>query len=374
MESITSERHSAAMLIRLARERADANRHARLAIADALGGGRGAAITDLQRARLSQMLRTLIDEVCSQISEALEQRGVADGEQGGIADLLRAGTDPGLFDKLSAIGMMRDPDLIEAVVFRLCQCQLHEGMARSASSIWDDGTRLHASEFAAHLGVGETSALNHLLEDYLYDRSRWRDEFDNPVLLSGDLDSRLLAVLFWNCAAVLRSLVRDSAPDGVLEAAVRKALYDVPPGISSAAAKVVSALEHENLLTPAVVLTCLELGEIPLFERCFARLSGIRPALLRRLVYEPGAEFLAVLSKRLGLSGEAFSKIFHLTRPASHRLLTGGEDGPGAARSVFENLNRDVAEQLCAFWSRTPEYLNALRHVELGGSVKDSEA
>lgn len=371
MENTTSERDGAAMLIRLARNRADANRQARLAIADALNGGRDAPITDLQRSRLSRMLRTLIDQICSAIAEVLEQRDAADPDQGVVSNLLRAGTDARLFEILSAIGMMRNPDLIEAATFRLCQCQLHEGMARSTVSVWDDGKCLNAPEFAAHLGVGETSALNHLLEDYLYDRSRWRDEFDNPVLLSGDLDSRLLGVLFWNCAAIMRSLVLGYAPgtsaaaDGTIEAAVRKALYDVPPGIASAAAKVVGALEQEGLLNSSVVLTCLELGEIPLFERCFARLTGIRPALLRRLVYEPGAEFLAVLSKQADLTGDGFMKIFQLTRPASSRLLTGGDDDPAQARSLFENLGRDVAGQLCAFWSRTPEYLNALRHVEL---------
>ena len=71
-----------------------------------------------------------------------------------------------------------------------------------------------------------------------------------------------------------------------------------------------------NAITPMLLLQTLRKGEVWMFEGMFARLTGLRTNLVRRLVYEPSGEGLAIACEAAELTKPDFGSLFLLSRAA----------------------------------------------------------
>ena len=61
--------------------------------------------------------------------------------------------------------------------------------------------------------------------------------------------------------------------------------------------------ELEGLNEDFLVKT-LRSGEIPLFEATICKMAGLKPERVRRMIFEPGSQALAILCRAIGIELE----------------------------------------------------------------------
>jgi uncharacterized protein (DUF2336 family) len=265
-------------------------------------------------------------------------------------------------------------DLIEAVAHRLFQHQLESARRSPARDRWGETAGQESPRRFLGLPVIDNSLLERRISAYIVDRSRHFDAYGNPVLLPGDLDGALLRRLCWRAAAILRGLLIEDAPgdpqriDALIEPAAADAIGNAIAAAAapSCAADVAVSLDTAGLLNGDVVLRLLGAGEIPLFEAALARLAGIRPALLRRLIYEAGGESIAVLVRALGMTAEMASTLHAMTRAARAGLDTEEGDAAAGVVTAYNAISRETAGRARAYWARNPSFTHALWEAESG--------
>ncbi len=116
-------------------------------------------------------------------------------------------------------------------------------------------------------------------------------------------------------------------------------------------------------LNTEFLVKALKQGELSLFETGLARMSGLRLTLLRRILYEPGGEGLAMLCRATGVDRQTFAMIYELTRKASDR---GDERKSSQQIDPFELYDKTKvrdAERVLKRWRRSSQYLDALKSV-----------
>src|SRR3546814_18024894 len=79
----------------------------------------------------------------------------------------------------------------------------------------------------------------------------------------------------------------------------------------------------------------LRRGDIPQFEAVLSRISGLRPQLVGRMVYERGGEALATICMAASMSKRNFAAIFLLSREAWPEPETVGAQEVAHALSFF---------------------------------------
>jgi uncharacterized protein (DUF2336 family) len=176
---------------------------------------------------------------------------------------------------------------------------------------------------------------------------------------------------WWVSAAVRQHIVENFSVDPAtiddsIEGAARERFDGEVDGVESRseAENVVDEIAARNKLTEEFLITSLRDGEIPLFEASLARAVGIRVKLMRRLLYEPGGEGLAMACKAVGFACETLATIFRLTREAN------AANGPFDSRELdalidfFNCLKQKNAESVVARWRRDPEFLHAMKKMD----------
>jgi hypothetical protein len=272
---------------------------------------------------------------------------------------------------MSECGSLRDVSLIEAVTHRLYQHQLEQATRPPETNRWTNEPSLdNPGDFFAQ-PVPEFSPVNRRLAAYGIDRSRRTDRYGNPVLLPGEIEPSLYERLHWRVAAALRHTLIDGSGQNCeqLDSRIEKACFEtIRHSLAIAAAPTSSteaalALEAASLLTVETVHRLLKAGEISLFEQCFTRLAGIRPVILRRLVYEDGGDCLAILARSLEVDLDQALSIFALIRSGRTKQFReiNGENAP--FKAVYSAVSVDVAKSVRSHWARRPEFSSALRDV-----------
>ena len=104
-----------------------------------------------------------------------------------------------------------------------------------------------------------------------------------------------------------------------------------------------------------------------MFEGMFAQLTGLRHNLVRRLVFEPGGEGLAIACKAIGMVKPDFGSLFLLSRSARPGDKVVDPREVSRVMTFFDRLRPDTAKKVVGRWKLDPNYLFALKQVE-GGS------
>ena len=111
------------------------------------------------------------------------------------------------------------------------------------------------------------------------------------------------------------------------------------------------------------LLRVLRQGEVSLFEALFTKLSGMRITLLRRIVYEPGGEALAILCRWLDFPPHDFIELYRLTRKARMGGMVNGIDAKRMT-DVYLRIKPEAAAKMMKNWCRNPNYLQAIHDLE----------
>jgi uncharacterized protein (DUF2336 family) len=363
---------SAEQLMILARQKSD---QAREQLFEAMGDvflERNTVLTLQERALITDILEKLIREVSREIRRKLAVKlADAPGTPRELAVLLANDEIDIASPMLLKSTVLEDADLIEIVRHRSTQHLLAISMRRDLSTAVAD----------ALVESGEKDVIRSLLENqdahisratmaYLVEQSRTVDEFQEPLVRRRDLPADLARRLcLWVSAAIRQSLVErfdidiDTLDDS-LEPIAREEAERPLESDADGAGALAQALGDGRKLTPRLLMQTLRRGEIPLFEAMLAEMSALRPALIRRLCYEPGGQGLAVLARGTGLSREEFASIYLLTRKARPGGASIDPADLGRALEFFDRINHGNAATVIGRWRRDPDYLYAIRSVE----------
>jgi uncharacterized protein (DUF2336 family) len=363
---------SAEQLITLARQKSDQAREQLFEAMNDVFLERNTVLTLQERALITDILEKLIREVSREIRRKLAVKlADAPGTPREVAVLLASDEIDIASPVLIRSKVLEDADLIEIVRSRSTQHLLAIAMRRDLSTAVAD----------ALVESGEKDVIRTLLENqdaqisratmaYLVEQSKAVDEFQEPLVKRRDLPADLARrMCLWVSAAIRQSLLErfdiDAEQlDDSLEPIAREEAEKLQEPEPDAAGALAQALGESRKLTPRLMMQTLRRGEVPLFEAMLAEMSGLRPALIRRLCYEQGGQGLAVVARGTGLSREEFASIYLLTRKARPGGNLADPAELGRALEFFDRINHGNAATVIGRWRRDPDYLYAIRGVE----------
>jgi uncharacterized protein (DUF2336 family) len=137
--------------------------------------------------------------------------------------------------------------------------------------------------------------------------------------------------------------------------------------------ELVERLAEEGRVTPRALLQVLRQGEVPLFEAMFGKLSGLRPRLLRRMMFEPGGEALAIVCRAIGIEKADFASIFMLTRKARAHERVMNPRELSRVLDLYDRVTPDIGQRMLKKWQRDASFLNAIRVLEASDPSNDGK-
>lgn len=344
-------------LLSLARDKSAASRESLSDVIADLFHGRSHVLTKSERVLMHAMLHALIDDVERAVRSGLRNH------LGALSDVPRASISSlAASDELVAhailieSGVLSDQELIEIIRHRALQYQLSQARRRGISD--RIGDYLAAS--------GHDDIVSDLMSN-----STMPAEFvpssEVPLIdyrdLSADLARRLC---LWVSVAIREHILEnykidEIALDDALEHAVEES--GTVGGWSYSPSSNQAPTKDADADTAAKLLLHLRQGDIAQFETMLSDISGLRPRLLTRMVYERGGESLATLCVSAGISKRSFAAIFLLSRETWPEKEEVGAQEIAQALSFFDRLNPVAAKRVVARWRRNSDYLNAIRQV-----------
>lgn len=360
-----------ARLFELAREKSKAGRAGLFSAIAELFERRGDALHEGERRLMAEILRRLSRDVETQLrgklASRLAGRATAPHE---LVVMLASDDIEVAYPILAESSALRDVDLIEVVRHRTLQHQLAVAIRKDISENVSEalvGTG-HEDVIVALLSNAD-SRISATVMQHLVEESKRVDRYQTPLVRRPDMPRELARrMCMWVSAAMRKHIVEHYAidphdlDDEIAGAAKEVAAEsDAAADLQSPAQSLVQKLHDAGELTPGFVLKSLSQGQITLFELSFARLTGLRAVLLRRIVYEPGGEGLAILCRAIGVDAQVFLSMYRLTRKA--RAVV-GQPGPAELRLLiqfYDTITPDAAKLLLRKWLRDKDYLDALR-------------
>ena len=270
--------------------------------------------------------------------------------------------------------VLQDADLIEVIRHRTLEHQLAIAIREDVSEAVSDALVQTGKERVVRtLLENHNAAISSSTMEYLVEQSRRIDSFHEPILNRGDLDPSLTQRMFMWVSAALRQYILDTYemdPDLVDDMLEKAALESIgaqsqPRGSASKAQELVARLADDDAVTPELLVTLLQDGEIPLFMTMFQRLTGLRERLVKRLVFEPGGEGLAIACKSAGLGKAIFSSVFTLTRKARPGTDKATRRDIRQVLNLYDHMTEDSAQHVVRRWQRSVGYLAAIRELEV---------
>jgi uncharacterized protein (DUF2336 family) len=362
-------------LFRLARAKSAEGRKALSAAISDLFTGTPGALTERERALMFDILHKLVFdaemEVRRSVSEKLARLDDAPTE---LVRMLANDVGEVAYPVLVESQVLADEDLIEVIRNRTLEHQLAIAMRYSVS----EGVSAILAE------TGKEPVIDALLRNenarisqdtlaFLVEESRRVDSFREPLLQRRELGSELAQrMLLWVSAALRKHILErfaldEETVDRILQEA---ALGDRKPGDRNGAAdsgeRLAGDLAAAGMLDPPLLIRALAQGEVNLFVGLFSQATGLRSQLVRRFLFEPGGEGLAIVCKAVGIDRRTFLRLFGLSRSSRPRGGVDCKHETQAALSFYDRVTPVVARRVVHRWRLHPEYAAAIRDLELG--------
>jgi uncharacterized protein (DUF2336 family) len=376
-------------LLDLARDKSVSGRTRLVQVVGDLFFEESRVLNERERALMTEILRQLIHDVEMSVRKVLADR---------LADQLDA--PPELITALAndqievahkillKSQVLQDIELIEIIQHRTFEHQLTIAMRKSVSEAVSD----------ALVETGNTKVIQRLIEnptarispntiEHLVAESKTKEAFQKPLLDRPDLSPHLAKRMYWWVSAALRKHIIEhykvdpTELDKKIEETIKDILGDpaaAPEGgfgeVDSRsldqANRLALKLKESNAITPQLLLQTLRRGEVQMFEGLFAQLTGLRPMLVRRLVFEPGGEGLAIACKAVDMSKPDFGSIFLMSRSARPGDKVVDPNEVTRVMKFFDRIQRETARKVVARWKLDPDYLFAIKQVENGAKAQ----
>ena len=175
---------------------------------------------------------------------------------------------------------------------------------------------------------------------------------------------------WWVSAALRKSIVEHFDIDSVeLDKSIERAVKDLMGEPISKAENadnidgMIKSLIGAGKVTPSLMIQTLRQGEIALFEEMLSGLSNLNNKLVRRFVFEPGGEALAILCRSLQIMKPDFASIFLLSRSARPGDKVVDPSELTRVLDLYDRIKLDTAHKVVEHWRLDPDYLFALKQL-----------
>ena len=364
-------------LIALARLKTVESRAALAETISDLFSDTGDFLTDRERASMSSILRKIVGDIEKSLRTAFcdTLARSPDEPKSSVADL-RVGDVA--YAVLSRSPALQAEDLIEVVRHRYLEYRLALALRESphhGDRMVPSGTGEKRSITEALLHNANTDVARRTM-DYLLEQAKRVDATHEPVVRQEELGPELIKRIFLWVAAALRQHILQACDldemvvDEVMERVAFEQVAVVPDAPEkNQADKLADELAKADLLKPGLLLATLAEGEVALFIALFARSTGLRGGLVRRLLFEPGGEGLAIACKGVRFPVDVFSRLFALSRMARPQLQAQIRIETKKAEAFYDLLQEQEAAQVLRKWRLRPDYAAAVRGVQLAATA-----
>ena len=291
-------------LVRLARDKSQKSRTILVTTINDLYSDEEALLTEQDRAIMVDIIRQLIHEVEVSVRRTLAER-LAEQEDAPEDLVVALANDE--IEVAHAIliksEVLKDPELIEIVQHRTMEHQVAIAIRPKLSEQVSDALVATDNEAVITTLLSNQGALiSNTTMGHLVEQSGRVIGYQKPLVHRHDLPNELAKKLYWAVSAALRTHIVanfDLDPayiDEDMEAAVHDAMGNGtnPVRERSARSNSTEQLCEQDL---QALIELLRKGEISMFLDKFTSLSKLRLPLVRRLLFEPGGEGLAIACK-----------------------------------------------------------------------------
>jgi uncharacterized protein (DUF2336 family) len=344
-------------------------------IMDLFAGGTS-SLTDRERSLMFDILHKVIFDVEMVVRQALSAKLAAlpDAPSALIKQLANDRVEVA-YEVLTRSRVLHDEDLIEIIRHRTLEHQLAIAMRYSVSETVSATLAEAGSESVVEaLLRNENARISQRTLAYLVEQSRRVDTFQEPLLSRKELTPELARRMFLWVSAALRSHIisqfrlDDASVDALLEqTALEQSERLKAADADTDSERLACEMRTHRMLEPGLLVKAIAQGEIDLFVGMFAQAARLRTRLVKRILFEPGGDGLAIACKGIGLDHKTFVQIFTLSRAAQpHRRDIEAEIE--RADAVFSRLSQTQAERFLRRWRLDPDFAAALHALELDPS------
>ncbi|MFD2206804.1 DUF2336 domain-containing protein [Kiloniella antarctica] len=332
------------------------------------------ALSELERALMTDILGKLISDIEIVVRKALSEELSATKTVPHELILMLANDDievarPILLES----SIVEDQDLVDIIKTRTHQHQLSIAMRNELSADVSDAlVNTGKKDVIKMLLENQNAAVSELTLEYLTDQSRRIDDFQEPLINRDDLPPHLAERMYWWVSASLRAHIVRNFPvdiqdlDNKIQAGVHK-LVDHDKLVAqkeTPAIKLAHSLQKNNLLTSDALVQALRQGEIELFETMFCEMSGFRPAGIQKALYKTKGEGIAILCLSMSIPKQTFASIFLLSRKGSPQGMKTDPRDLSRAMLIYDKVKQEDAKLIADSWKMDPKYQEAVKDIE----------
>ena len=348
-------------------------------------------LNERERTLMTEILRQLIQDVEISVRKALADRMAEESEAPSVLINILANDELDVAHNILLNSeVLQDLELIEIIQHQTFEHQLTIAMRDKVSEAVSEAlVETGNTKVIKTLIENDTAQISEDTIETLVNVSKTEEPLQEPLLNRPDLSPHLAKRMYWWVSAALRKHIVEQYQidptelDQKIESTIKDLLGEPEPvgghgeidtRSLDQASHLAQKLADKQAITPQVLLQTLRRGEVRMFEGMFAQLTGLRQNLVRRIVFEPGGEGLAIACKAIDMVKPDFGSLFLLSRSARPGDKVVDPREVSRVMTFFDRLRQDTAKKVVGRWKLDPNYLFALKQVEGGGDNKAAAA
>jgi uncharacterized protein (DUF2336 family) len=270
---------------------------------------------------------------------------------------------------LQRSAVLQDHDLIEIIRHRTMEHRLAISMRASVSELVSDAlVETDEPEVSKALLCNKGGAISNASLSHLVELSKTIEDYQEPLLDRRELAPNLAKKMYWWVSAALRQVILDRFAldpqdiDDAMESAVQDALRDTghatapASGCRDTPAPLDESPQYE-------MIQVLRDGKVAAFQKLLGAAVGLPLPEIRRIMFEPGGENLAIACRAAELVPSVFAAIYRLIRS----VIDQDQGIPRGELTRITSLYLDIepahARIVLRQWRGNPDYLAAIRQV-----------
>ncbi|NQV82279.1 MAG: DUF2336 domain-containing protein [Rhodospirillales bacterium] len=357
-------------LLSLARDKSGKRRQVLAETISDLFTGKDHVLTERERVLMFEILHKMVHNAEMGVRRIIaEQLSILPDTPRDLITLLANDDIEVAYSILHDSAMLEDEDLIEVIRHRTQEHQLAIAVRSSVSAtVTDVLVETGDESVITTLLKNSGSSISLTTMEFLVEESKRVDAYQEPILNRDDLDPALAKRMYLWVTAALRKFILENfdLDKTILDDMLEQSANTPSKETKTKSDELAEDIEEEGLGLANMMIRALRDGEIFLFEAMFRRMTGLRNTLVKRIMFEPGGEGLAIACKATGISIKDFTTIYSLSRLT--KTPPDGIDSSETQRILefYKSLPEKSAKEALSSWRRNADYLKAIRELNLG--------
>ncbi len=357
-------------LLSLARRKGAESRSELAAVITDLFSDEGEKLTKRERMLMYNILKQVCHDIevsiRKHLSERLSERRDIPGH---LINALANDNIDVAYPILTRSRLLRNKELIEIVRHRTYEHQLAIASRRGlAEQVSDALVKTGRTDVILTLLENRNALISEKTLAFLVEESSRVDDFQEPILRREELPDHLAKRMFLWVSEALRKHIIDTY--GLEEHVIDDLLKQVKEiqsseGSSNRAKELAKEIQQTTEINAEMMIAALDNGQVRLFINLLARRASMREQLVKRMLYEPGGEGLAITFKALGFKKKDFLTVFAYSRRASPNTMQNFAKQKAEVTEFFETLDEKSAQQVLRNWQRNRDYPAAARQLDI---------